>query len=383
MTEFPLCRETKILLESAYTLKEEGVFLLEHWRDFEGKDTVIPIAKGALDTALLYVRREETRREAEETARRDEEERARREQQIKFTLSTKIEDVLLRGRVHANNMKLNDFLTAELGGRGVVEANRNVLLEEFFGGPERYIGDERLLNETKKLYNYVRMEIAARKEMSFCEDLRSLYNKGVHNLMKWSELAAEVKAGVHGITRDTLDAALVDVRNRTTTSAPMKPEGFYESVHNARWHHVVEVSGGEGMGMGVHEVKPQQSWTYMAVGQTVEKDDGVQQSGAPRPRLMVLTSDKGWPYSWAGNKLIHDCYVNFEVDRVWQIVKGDVTEWFSPGPGTYFTPHPRVMIGTPGIGKSVAAGSYLLYQLLHCDAEQLQVVFHCLGDVRV
>ncbi|RNC38380.1 retrotransposon hot spot (RHS) protein, partial [Trypanosoma cruzi] len=85
MTEFPLCRETKILLESAYTLKEEGVFLLEHWRDFEGKDTVIPIAKGALDTALLYVRREETRREAEETARRDEEERARREQQIKFT----------------------------------------------------------------------------------------------------------------------------------------------------------------------------------------------------------------------------------------------------------------------------------------------------------
>ncbi|PWV19991.1 putative retrotransposon hot spot protein (RHS) [Trypanosoma cruzi] len=223
------------------------------------------------------------------------------------------------------------------------------------------------------------MEIAVRKEMSFCEDLRSLYNKGVHNLMKWSELAAEVKAGVHGITRDTLDAALVDVRNRTTTSAPMKPEGFYESVHNARWHHVVEVSGGEGMGMGVHEGKPQQSWTYMAVGQAVEKDDGVQQSGAPRPRLMVLTSDKGWPYSWEEDKPIVDCYVNCEVDRVWQIVKGDVTEWFSPGPGTYFTPHPRVMIGTPGIGKSVAAGSYLLYQLLHYDVEELQVVVHCFG----
>ncbi|RNC40422.1 retrotransposon hot spot protein (RHS), partial [Trypanosoma cruzi] len=39
----------------------------------------------------------------------------------------------------------------------------------------------------------------------------------------------------------------------------------------------------------------------------------------------------------------------------------------------------RVLIGTPGIGKSVAAGSYLLYQLLHCDAKKLQVVFHCFG----
>ncbi|RNC33668.1 retrotransposon hot spot (RHS) protein, partial [Trypanosoma cruzi] len=34
---------------------------------------------------------------------------------------------------------------------------------------------------------------------------------------------------------------------------------------------------------------------------------------------------------------------------------------------------------TPGIGKSVAAGSYLLYQLLHYDVEKLQVVVHCFG----
>ncbi|ESS67188.1 retrotransposon hot spot (RHS) protein [Trypanosoma cruzi] len=263
IAESPLYQEMKILLEAAYTLKGEGVFLLEHWSDFEGKDTVTPMAKGALDTALFYLRSEEARREAGE--------RSRREQQIKFTIFTKIEDVLLRRRVRANNTKLNDFLTVQLGGRGVVDANRNVLMEEFVRDPERYIDDEGVLNETKKLYNYVSQGIAARDEMTFCEDLQCLYDKGVHNLLNWSEAAAEVKACVYGITKNTLDAALEDVRKRTIKSAPIKPKGLYESVYNAMWHHVVEVPDGNGMGMKVEEGKPEKQWTYKAVGKTFEK----------------------------------------------------------------------------------------------------------------
>ncbi|ESS67187.1 retrotransposon hot spot (RHS) protein [Trypanosoma cruzi] len=95
---------------------------------------------------------------------------------------------------------------------------------------------------------------------------------------------------------------------------------------------------------------------------------------------MVLTSEKAWPYSWVGNRRIHDCYVNCEVVRVWRIVKGDLTEWFSTDDEADFEPKKRVLIGTPGIGKSMAAGSYLLYQLLHCDAEKLQVVVYCFGE---
>ncbi|EKG02384.1 retrotransposon hot spot (RHS) protein, putative [Trypanosoma cruzi] len=128
--------------------------------------------------------------------------------------------------------------------------------------------------------------------------------------------------------------------------------------------------------MEVREGEPLQSWTYKAVGKTLEKDDGVEQFSPPPPRLMVLTSGKGWPYSWRENKPIADCYVSCEVDRVWWIVKGDATEWFSGRPEEHFTPHPCELIATPGIGKSVAAGSYLLYQLLHCDAEKLPMVAH-------
>ncbi|RNC53510.1 retrotransposon hot spot (RHS) protein [Trypanosoma cruzi] len=126
--------------------------------------------------------------------------------------------------------------------------------------------------------------------------------------------------------------------------------------------------------MDVREGKPPQSWAYTAVGESLEKDDGVQQSGAPRFRLMVLTSDEGWPYSWEEDEFTRGCHVNCEVDRVWRIVKGDVTELFSTHGENHFEPRRRVLIGTPGIGKSVNAGSYLLYQLLHYDVEKLEVV---------
>ncbi|PWV12612.1 putative retrotransposon hot spot (RHS) protein [Trypanosoma cruzi] len=157
-------------------------------------------------------------------------------------------------------------------------------------------------------------------------------------------------------------------------------EGHYESVYNASGSHVVEFPGGEGTGMEAYEGEPPQSWTYKAVGDTLEKDDSVEQSGAERLRLMVLTSDKAWPYSWGACEFICDCYVNCEVERVWQIVKGDVNKWSSGHGETDFTPDPCVLIGTPGIGKSMAAGSYLLYQLLHYDAEKLPVVVYYIAE---
>ncbi|RNC57285.1 retrotransposon hot spot (RHS) protein [Trypanosoma cruzi] len=142
------------------------------------------------------------------------------------------------------------------------------------------------------------MEGAVRDEMDMEEDLSRPYKNGVYNLLRCLVAAAEVKASVHGVTKRFLDAAAEEARNPTTMSAPRYLEGCYESVHNASWHHVKEVSGGEGTGMEVREGEPPQSWTYKAVGEFLENDDGVEQSGAPRPRLVVLTSDKGWPCTW-------------------------------------------------------------------------------------
>ncbi|RNC51965.1 retrotransposon hot spot protein (RHS) [Trypanosoma cruzi] len=204
-----------------------------------------------------------------------------------------IKDAVFEGRVHVNKMELNDFLAIELDGRGAVDANRNVLQEEFFEGLKKYICDAGVLCEIQASDCSVRMERAVRDEMDMEEDVHKLDENDVDNLLKWLVAAAEVKASVHVATKQFLDAAAEEARNPTTSSAPRCLEGCCESVYDARWHHVVEVVGGEGTGIYVREGEPPQSWTYKAVGESLERDDGVEQSGAPRPRLMVLALDKG------------------------------------------------------------------------------------------
>ncbi|KAF5221846.1 retrotransposon hot spot (RHS) protein [Trypanosoma cruzi] len=233
--------EMKILLEDITKLHHEnGVFSIEQWKDYEGKDTVTPLARGKLNGVLIQILTEE---------------RQRRAQEMKFTISGTIEDVLFKGRVRVNEMRLNDFLTMELGGRGVVDTNRDVLLEEFFKDSTKYIRDKGALNEIQASGHYLSMKRAAKGEVTFDEDIRKLCDKGVNNPPGRSLAAAEVKATVHNSTKHLLDAAAEEARNPTTTSAPEKLEGCYESVHNARRSHTVELPDGverrkTGTGMG-------------------------------------------------------------------------------------------------------------------------------------
>ncbi|PWU85506.1 putative retrotransposon hot spot (RHS) protein [Trypanosoma cruzi] len=257
------------VLEAINKLHPEGVFSLEQWRDYERKDTITPLARGKLKGVLTQVQRESL--EAEERLIREEEERRRRAQKMKFTISANIEDVLFRGEFRYREMKLNDFLTLRFGGKGVVATNRSVLLEEFFKEPARYIRDAGVLNEIKTSYPYLRMEWIVKEEMFFEEDVKKLHYNHVISLLGWSLATPEVKEIVHWITKQSLDAFLEEVRNPMRMSASNILKGFYESVYNARWSHVVEVSGGEGTGMEVKKGKPPQQWTYKKFGRTLSK----------------------------------------------------------------------------------------------------------------
>ncbi|PWU92159.1 putative retrotransposon hot spot (RHS) protein [Trypanosoma cruzi] len=282
-------------LEAIYKLHCVCVNFLWQWNIYERKDTVTPFARAKMNAALSQVL---TRKRRETEKRRWAEERTVRGQKLELTVATTIKDVLFRGRVRVMDMQLNDFLVMELDGMGILPANQNVLLKEFIKDSARYIRGALLLRDIKASDRYKRMERAVREEMDMEEDVRRLYEKGVDNLLKWSLAAEEVKANVHNLTKHLLDAAFIELMSSITMSAPMKLEGNYESVYNASWHHVVEVPGGEGTGMEVREGEAPQPWTYREVGDTLERDDGVEQSGAARLRLMVLTSEKGWPYSW-------------------------------------------------------------------------------------
>ncbi|EKF38903.1 retrotransposon hot spot (RHS) protein, putative [Trypanosoma cruzi marinkellei] len=103
-------------LEAITTLYHEGVVSLKHRRDYEWRDTITPLATAKLDRAF-------------DVGQRD------LEQHPQFTISTAIEDVLFKGRVCVNEMKLNDFLVKRLDGKGAVDANRNALLKVMLGIP--------------------------------------------------------------------------------------------------------------------------------------------------------------------------------------------------------------------------------------------------------
>ncbi|PWU90302.1 putative retrotransposon hot spot protein (RHS) [Trypanosoma cruzi] len=281
-------------LEAITRPLHEGVFSLGQRRDYERKGYDHSHCKGTPNGVLTQVLTE---------AGREAEERLRRTQEMKFTISTNIEDVLFKGRARVNEMRLNDFLTRELDGRGIVDTNRDVLLKEFFKDPTKYIRDKGVLNEIQASGRYLSMKRAVKGEVIFDEDIRKLCDKGVNNLPGRSLAAAEVKAAVHNSTKHFLDAAAEEARNPTTTSAPEKLEGCYESVYNARWHHVVEIPDGverkkTGTGMEVHEGKPEQTWSYREADDAIEENDAVRQFGAAPPVLMLLASRKGWPHSW-------------------------------------------------------------------------------------
>ncbi|PWU87202.1 putative retrotransposon hot spot protein (RHS,) [Trypanosoma cruzi] len=106
---------------------------------------------------------------------------------MEFTISTNIEDVLFKGRVRVNEMRLNDFLTRELDGRGVVATRRDVLPEEFFKDPTKYIRDKGALNEMQASGRYLGMKRAVKGEVIFDEDTQAL--------QKWCARSTEVFGG--------------------------------------------------------------------------------------------------------------------------------------------------------------------------------------------
>ncbi|KAF5224860.1 hypothetical protein ECC02_002165 [Trypanosoma cruzi] len=303
------------------------------------------------------------------------------EAQLRWTMCSYVSDILLDGETDISKMKLNDFLREHFGSRAAVEEERNVGMWDFLKSPDAYIKDQQLLEEISNLKDY-----------QLLTDRRKLTEGSVHYLEDWIKF--KKKDTLTPLARKKLNDALTQIRKEVamweaeerakrraeedarqdTEEKTTKLEGFYESVYGAKWGHVLGFYDDKIFEdrMEIHEGKPPQSWTYKKEGLIFEKDDVVEQFSPPRPRLMVLTSDKGWPYSWRENKPIVDCYVNCEVERAWRIVKGDPKD--SP------SPRQRVLVGTPGIGKSMNAGSHLLYQLLHCNAEKIQVVVHCFGE---
>ncbi|RNE98400.1 uncharacterized protein Tco025E_09244, partial [Trypanosoma conorhini] len=219
----------------------------------------------------------------------------------RWTLTSTVEEVLLEGLDAAEQMTLSDFIRRYVDPNFVLDEGRNVMMGVVIQWPEDCISDERLLGRILNSPAYQRLEDAR----NLHADARKLMEHEVGNLQHWKDF--HQKDIVAAITRRKLNAALevAEVLERAwrvkeIARRPL-PEGFYDSVLKARWSHVLGFPEGEGEEeVAVRmEVKagqaPAQSWEYKMQGTTLRPVNDAGQFTAPRPRLMVLTSEKGWP----------------------------------------------------------------------------------------
>ncbi|KAH8610723.1 putative retrotransposon hot spot protein 4 (RHS4) [Trypanosoma vivax] len=334
----------------------------------------------------------------------------------RWMLSSDVADVLLRGaRPPDNVMLLSECL--ERVGRDERVANGNVKMDVVIQEPEFYIPDE-----------HTRRRILSLPE---CQTYALVYRvvpllrrKGITDLKQWGGADENTDAkravkdgladdGLWNTTRGLLDSAFnavkdaeerekerierERVRNAVNAAAEVIP-GAFESVFEAKWSHVLSGEAGMPLGMRVVDGLPENVWSYADVNHSplpLEVDREVPRSG--NLEIMVLSSEDGWPYTQFRNETrsvdsnaevgrggvfnaqrSEDVYIRREVVRMWYIVEEQTRAWYIER--KLVKPKSFVVVGTPGIGKSFACGSFLLYQLLHYKNKLLDVVAYFIRD---
>ncbi|RNF02475.1 putative retrotransposon hot spot (RHS) protein [Trypanosoma conorhini] len=302
-------------------------------------------------------------------------------QRPKWTLDSRVQEVLMEGEEPIGEMTLNEFLQKFLGRKEDVNEGNSALMRVVARHPCGYVKDKKLL---KKIYNVPEYQAL----FYACE----LEGEAVGTLHEWRELGTLCDVPPAALRK--LDAALAEAeeekerrddderaaRDEEKARRPL-PEGFYGSVLMARWSHVLGFPEGDGgMRMEVHEgQRPTQSWVFKPRGTRFVLNNAAEQLSPPRPRLMVLSSAQGWPHSLREGAAPTDCYVTAGVERVWKSVEGTLHDMFVRDVPRFSHPKPFFLLGAEGIGKPMNVGFYLLYRLLHYDAEQFQVVVYCFG----
>ncbi|KAH8615953.1 putative retrotransposon hot spot protein 4 (RHS4) [Trypanosoma vivax] len=337
-----------------------------------------------------------------------------------WTLGSRVRDVLLDGVPPPDKKMLSECLkhVGYCGPDIKVDARMDIVIQR----PELFIPDA-----------YLREMILSLPE---CRTYALVYKviplleeKGITSVRQWDDADknADAKCAVRdeladerlwNKTRGLLDAAFSvakdadekekierkRVRNAVNAAAEVIP-GAFESVVNARWSCVESGHDNAPLGMRVVDgpLVHTNAWSFEELeelrnaveereaenpnalvnegevaeeeeeeekGDTSSKDEAAGETRALE--LLVLTSERGWPYTEFIPSSERDVFVRREVMRVWHVVRSELARW--PDDDSKFDPRPYVLVGTPGIGKSFGCGSYLLYELLHYDAAKVPTV---------
>ncbi|CCD20475.1 hypothetical protein, conserved in T. vivax [Trypanosoma vivax Y486] len=312
----------------------------------------------------------------------------------RWTLNSDVADVLLRGARPPEEVLLSECLE-RVGHRGT-DINGSVRMDVVIQEPEFYIPDEHARRRILSLPECQTYALVHRI-------IPLLRRKGIAGLLQWgvADENADAKRAVRDALADDglwntvcglLDAAFsvakdAEARERALASrnaAAVVMPGASESVFEATWSYVESGVADKPLGMRVASGRPKSVWSFAEVSKTPlqlptenvdeERDDGLE--------VLVLTSEKGWPFTLfcipatvdgTPFQMMDDTdvVVRRESVRVWNIVRADLDAWLVRKERL---PTPFVLLGSPGIGKSFGVGSHLLYELLHYTPGKLDVV---------
>ncbi|RNE96293.1 putative retrotransposon hot spot (RHS) protein [Trypanosoma conorhini] len=311
------------------------------------------------------------------------------QQRPSWTLKSRVEEVLMEGEEPVSEMLLNDFLREYVDPKSAVDEDDNVPMGMFARRPGDYVPDLVLLENIVGLPAY--------QPYGLREELRRIARKGVVTLRDFREASPRLYTSF-ATASEKLSAAL-EVADAEAAGREEKerakleeervrlpiPEGFYDSVFNAKLSHVLGYPEGAGDEMAVRmEVRegqaPKMPWVLDGYGDFWLDDREVDQFRPPRPTLMVLTSEQGWPHSLREGTVTTDCYINFEMERVWEIVDNDMYEMFPPEDHGPPDVQPHFLLGTYGVGRWMNVGAFILYKLLHYDHYPIRYVVYFLGS---
>ncbi|CCD16227.1 unnamed protein product [Trypanosoma congolense IL3000] len=303
----------------------------------------------------------------------------------RWTLDSHVEDVLMERCGGLGDMSLHDFLMKHFG---ETFGSPCVSMRVFMDNPTLCVSDDAVLRRITNSSPYREYELY--KTMR--EGVDRLSAKGIISLRQWkSAAAANEVEDVGAYVRGVLNAALAIAMRVGNAPSGLEIDGVYDAVFNARWSYVVmsDEYSGKWLGMGVLDVAPGEQphlWSEAQADVPYDPEEpweGDEVSGVSGKLVMaVLSSERGWPYgNFQRNEMPDtstlteydaacDAYIRRENLRVWHIVKKWLGMWMESGRVV----RPFIVIGTPGIGKSFATGSLLLYQLLHYPSDDLKVL---------
>ncbi|KAH8615726.1 putative retrotransposon hot spot protein 4 (RHS4) [Trypanosoma vivax] len=331
----------------------------------------------------------------------------------RWTLSSDVADVLLRGVPPPDNVMLLSECLERVRHRGT-DIDGNVRMDVVIQRPERFIPDADLREMILSLPECQTYALVYRV-------VPLLEGNGITNFQQWggADENTDAKRAVRNElandrlwnkTRGLLDAAFNAAKDAEARRKVGKPEseaavvipGAFESVVNARWSYVE--SGHVDMPLGlkifdgtVDGVVVPPVWSFVEVKEISGvdelelrdlEDDGerdmaaeherkIVAGGRPRVEIFALTSAMGWPYTKFIPTNVRYVFVRREMVRVWHVVEQRIRMWPNCTPRCPNKPH--ILLGTPGIGKSLGCGSYLLHRLLHYDAAKVPAVAYFVG----